>query len=55
MVYNTQNYCVSGLCTSSAIVIIRKHDVSETGSEDGDRSSFLVFRNPDDGQDPESQ
>jgi hypothetical protein len=32
MVYNTQNYWVSGPCPSSEILNIRKHEVSETGS-----------------------
>jgi hypothetical protein len=32
MVYNTQNYCVFGLCPSSGVLETRKHDVSETGS-----------------------
>jgi hypothetical protein len=32
MVYNTQNYWVSGLCPSSGILETRKHNVSETGS-----------------------
>jgi hypothetical protein len=32
MVYNAQNYCVSGLCPSSGILIARKHDVSVVGS-----------------------
>jgi hypothetical protein len=32
MVYNTQNHWVSGLCASSGILNIRKHNVSETGS-----------------------
>jgi hypothetical protein len=32
MVYNTQNYWVSGLCPSSRILNTRKHNVSETGS-----------------------
>jgi hypothetical protein len=31
MVYNTQNYWVSGLCPSSGILNARKH-ISETGS-----------------------
>jgi hypothetical protein len=31
MVYNTQNYWVSGLCPSSRIQNTRKHNVSETG------------------------
>jgi hypothetical protein len=32
MVYNTQNYWVSGLCPSSGILNTRKHNVSKTGS-----------------------
>jgi hypothetical protein len=32
MVYNTENYCVLGLCPSSGILEARKHNVSETGS-----------------------
>jgi hypothetical protein len=32
MVYNTQNYWVSGLCQSSGILNTRKHNVPETGS-----------------------
>jgi hypothetical protein len=50
MVYNTQNYWVFGLCTSSGILDTRKHNVSETGSvsvlrclhllEDGNRSAL---------------
>jgi hypothetical protein len=32
MVFNTQNYWVSGLCPSSGILNTRKHNVSETGS-----------------------
>jgi hypothetical protein len=32
MVYDTENYWVSGLCPSSGIVETRKHNVSETGS-----------------------
>jgi hypothetical protein len=32
MVYNTQNYQVFGLCSSSCITETRKHNVSETGS-----------------------
>jgi hypothetical protein len=32
MVYNIQNYWVSGLCPSSGILNTRKHNVSETGS-----------------------
>jgi hypothetical protein len=31
-VYNTQNYCVFGLCPLSGIVNTREHSVSETGS-----------------------
>jgi hypothetical protein len=30
-VYNTQNYCVSGLCQSFEVLNTRKHNVSETG------------------------
>jgi hypothetical protein len=30
MVYNTQNYWISGLCPLSRILNIRKHNVSET-------------------------
>jgi hypothetical protein len=32
MVYNTQNYWISGLCPSSGILNTRKHNVSEIGS-----------------------
>jgi hypothetical protein len=32
MVYNTQNYCVFGVCPSSSILKTREHNVSETGS-----------------------
>jgi hypothetical protein len=32
MVCNTQNYLVSGLCSSSGIVNTTKHNISETGS-----------------------
>jgi hypothetical protein len=32
IVYNTQNYWVSGLCPSSGIPETRKHNVSETGA-----------------------
>jgi hypothetical protein len=32
MVYNTQNYWLSGLCPSSGILNTRKHNVPETGS-----------------------
>jgi hypothetical protein len=32
MVYNTQNYWVSGLFPPSGILETRKHDISETGS-----------------------
>jgi hypothetical protein len=32
MVYNTQNYRVSGLCPSSGILYTRKHNFLETGS-----------------------
>jgi hypothetical protein len=32
MVYNTQNYWVLGLCSSSGILETGKHNVSETGS-----------------------
>jgi hypothetical protein len=32
MVYNTQNYWVSELCSSSGILNTRKHNISETGS-----------------------
>jgi hypothetical protein len=32
MVYNTQNYWVSGLCPSSRIINVRKHNIPETGS-----------------------
>jgi hypothetical protein len=31
MVYNAQNYWVSGLCPFSGILDTRKHKVSETG------------------------
>jgi hypothetical protein len=31
MVYNTKKYWVYGLCPSSRIMNVRKHDVSETG------------------------
>jgi hypothetical protein len=31
MMYNTQNYWVSGLCQSSSILKTKKHTVSETG------------------------
>jgi hypothetical protein len=31
VVYNTQNYWASGLCSSPRILITRKHNVSETG------------------------
>jgi hypothetical protein len=31
-VYNIKNFWVSGLCISSGILNIRKHNVSETGS-----------------------
>jgi hypothetical protein len=30
--YNTENYCVLGLCPSSGILKTREHNVSETGS-----------------------
>jgi hypothetical protein len=32
MVYNTQNYWVSGLCPSTGILNTRKHNVTETAS-----------------------
>jgi isochorismate hydrolase len=32
MVYDTQNYWVSGLCPSSGILNIIKHNILETGS-----------------------
>jgi hypothetical protein len=32
VVYNTQNYWVSGLCQFSGILNTRKHNVSVTGS-----------------------
>jgi hypothetical protein len=32
MVYNTENYWVSGHCPSSGILKTRKHNVSETAS-----------------------
>jgi hypothetical protein len=53
MVYDTQNYCVSGLCLSSVILNTRKHNVSETGSV-SQTLCFLVFRIPDDGVSPET-
>jgi hypothetical protein len=47
MVYNTQNYWVSGLCPSSEILNTRKHKVSETGSVSvlglGEGSSDRLF------------
>jgi hypothetical protein len=46
MMYHAQNYWVSGL-SSSGIVGIRKHDVSETWYL-SEMSCFLVHRIPDD-------
>jgi hypothetical protein len=40
MVNNTQNYWVSGLCSSSGVLITRKHNVSETAKKE------LFLRNP---------
>jgi hypothetical protein len=54
MLYNTQNYCVSGLCPSFGILNTRKHNVSETNSI-SEILRFLVIRIPDDAQSPETQ
>jgi hypothetical protein len=54
MVYNTQNYFVSGLCPSSRIPNTRKHNVSETGPV-SETSCSLVFGILDDRQSPETQ
>jgi hypothetical protein len=43
MVYNTQNYWVSGLCPSSWIINTRKKNVSETDPVP-ETLCFLVFR-----------
>jgi hypothetical protein len=46
MVYNTWNYWVFGFCPSPGILKnTEEHNVSETGSEDGNRFSFrnIVF------------
>jgi hypothetical protein len=56
MVYNTQNYWLSGFCPLSGILNTRKH-VLETGSDEetdpvSEMLCFLVFRIPDDGQNP---
>jgi hypothetical protein len=46
MVYDTQNYSVSGLCPLSRILNTREHDVSETGSvcdlRWGERDAYSV-------------
>jgi hypothetical protein len=53
MVYNTQNYWVSGLCPSSEILNIRKHNVSETGSVPvlmlGEGDTYFVGSSLEDG------
>jgi hypothetical protein len=51
MVYNTQNYWVSGLCSLSEILNPRKHNVSETASL---TLVFYIIRIPDDGQSNDS-
>jgi hypothetical protein len=51
---STQNYWVSGLCSSSGILNTRKHNVSEIGSV-FETLCFLIFRILDDGQSPETQ
>jgi hypothetical protein len=48
MVYNTQNYWVFGLCSTSGILKTTKHNVSET--DPVSETFFLVFRIPDDGK-----
>jgi hypothetical protein len=48
MVYNTQNYWVSGLCLSLGIPNTRKHDVSETDPV-SETLYFLVFGIPHNG------
>jgi hypothetical protein len=56
MVYNTQNYRVSGLCPSSGIPNTRKRNVQKlyllpSPGEGGETPTlcFLVFGIPDDG------
>jgi hypothetical protein len=54
MMYNAQNYWVSGLRPSSGILGTGKQNVSETASV-SETLRFLVFRIPDEGQSPEAQ
>jgi hypothetical protein len=54
IVYNTQDYWVSGLCPSSGILNAREHNVSETGPV-SETLFFIVFRIRDDGQSPQIQ
>jgi hypothetical protein len=43
-VYDTQNYWGSGLCPSSRILKIRKHNVSETESVSDNGQSQVILR-----------
>jgi hypothetical protein len=54
MVFNTQNYWVSGLCPLSRILNTRKQNISGTGSV-SKTLCFVVFRILDDRQSPETQ
>jgi hypothetical protein len=57
MVYNNQNYRVSGLCASSGILNSRKHDVSETRSVSAlsKAKETLILLGPLETANPESQ
>jgi hypothetical protein len=54
MVYNTQNYWVSGLRPSSGILNTRKRNISGTDPV-SETFFFLVFRIPEDRRSPETQ
>jgi hypothetical protein len=53
MVYNTWNYKVFGLCSSSGILKTREHNILETDPVSKTLYS-LVFRILDDGQSPKT-